>query len=606
MPRGCMAQKWRRQILLFLLAVLVPAAVLVTLAVRLVGQERELSAKRVEAARRDAIEQLRRELSARLDPAIVFVAPIEQDRMVLPWERHDRPRSSAGFNALLRDGETSEFIANDFPAAAAFYGKAADSTASAFDRCDGRLRLGRVLFKDGRNTDAADVFKSMLRDCGSVTDEDGIAFAWYAAERLVTDDGAGSDIVRDFVLHNAGVNRSTSLIQAYLMRSLLNHLPGVDPAVVQKLATDIHRMEEMAALARDLHAPLFRMEFTLGARPGDSAWLASGDEPWLVTIVSPAPLTSPMVLAVSSKQIAPSGTTLVAGHTDSSVRVGEGLLGLEVEWPKDRFAAAGQGVPASLYGTAIALILSTTIFAGYLLLRDVMRESQIAEMRALFVASVSHELKTPLTAIRLFAETLGKERPPDETRRTDYARTIVNESERLSRLVDNLLDSSRIEYGEKIYRKKWISGADVVRSAAAAMEYPLAQKGFELHIAIEEGLPLLFADADAIQQAILNLLTNAMKYSGDARSIHLRLKRSLDNVLIEVMDQGLGIDEVDQERIFDRFYRVRSEPTDRITGAGLGLTLARHIVNAHGGRLEVVSAPGQGSTFTVRFPVVAS
>ncbi len=182
----------------------------------------------------------------------------------------------------------------------------------------------------------------------------------------------------------------------------------------------------------------------------------------------------------------------------------------------------------------------------------------------------------------------------------------MNETERLSRLVDNLLDSSRIEYGEKIYRKKWIALADVIRSTAAAMEYPLAQKGFDLNIAIEEGLPPVFADADAIEQAILNLLTNAMKYSGASRAIHLNLKRSGDEVLIEVIDRGLGIEQTEQKRIFDRFYRVRSDTTDRITGAGLGLTLALHIVDAHGGRLEVASVPGRGSTFSVRLPLVTA
>jgi signal transduction histidine kinase len=119
-------------------------------------------------------------------------------------------------------------------------------------------------------------------------------------------------------------------------------------------------------------------------------------------------------------------------------------------------------------------------------------------------------------------------------------------------------------------------------------------------------MPSLLADSDAIEQAILNLLTNAMKYSGEARDIDLNLKRSGNEATIEVVDHGLGIEEKDQKRIFERFYRVRSAETDRITGAGLGLALAHHIVIAHGGKLEVSSAPGRGSTFYVRIPLAST
>jgi signal transduction histidine kinase len=613
-----MGRRWKRQILLFLLAVLLPAAVLVTLAVRLVRQETELAAKRVEAARREASEELRRELSARLDaiklafaadarsdPPIVFVARLEQDRVVLPWEdRQPRSRPLPALSALQHQAEEEEFLRNDPAAAAIAYRKAAAAAQSEFDKCQSRLRLGRVLYKAGDEAASARTLTPMITECRAVTDDDGVAFAFYAAELLAQCDGPPAALARAYASEEAGSPEAKSLIEAYLLRSLLERMKGLEPSLAEQLLADIRDKEQMSALAHDFHAPLFRMEFTVGARPGDSAWLAYGDEAWLITILSPAPLTTPVVVAVSANKLAPAGVKLVAGHSQNSVRVGEGLLNLEVEWPPDRFVTAGQGMPASLYGAGIALILSTTILAAYLLLRDVIREAQIAEMRSLFVASVSHELKTPLTAIRMFAETLGKERPPDDTRRTDYARTIVNESERLSRLVDNLLDSSRIEYGEKIYRKKRVWPADVVRSAADAMQYPLAQKGFELRLTIEDGLPPILADADAMEQAILNLLTNAMKYSGNSRSIHLNLKRSGDDVLIEVIDRGLGIDAAEQVRIFDRFYRVRSETTDRITGAGLGLTLVRHIVDAHGGRLDLASEPGQGSTFSVRIPAV--
>jgi signal transduction histidine kinase len=260
-------------------------------------------------------------------------------------------------------------------------------------------------------------------------------------------------------------------------------------------------------------------------------------------------------------------------------------------------------VPQSLYAAGTALILGMTLLAGYLLMRDVNREMQMAEVRSHFVANVSHELKTPLTSIRMFAETLAMGRAGDERTRAEYLDLIVNESERLSRLVDNVLDFSRIEHGKKIYRMQPASPANPVRAAARAMQYALSQQGFTLKTEIDESLPLLMLDVDAMEQAILNLLTNAMKYSGESRVVELVLKRSGDEAVISVTDHGLGIRRDDQARIFEKFYRVRSPNTEPIPGTGLGLTLAAHIVRAHNGRLEISSDAGAGSTFSIHIPI---
>jgi signal transduction histidine kinase len=136
-----------------------------------------------------------------------------------------------------------------------------------------------------------------------------------------------------------------------------------------------------------------------------------------------------------------------------------------------------------------------------------------------------------------------------------------------------------------------------------AMQFPLAQQGFELHLSIQEDLPELQADPDAMQQAILNLLTNAMKYSGDAREIDLRLYARNGDAVIEVADHGLGLAPDEQKRVFEKFYRAPSHERHLIAGTGLGLTLVAHIVQAHGGRVEVASALGAGSTFCVFIPI---
>jgi signal transduction histidine kinase len=222
------------------------------------------------------------------------------------------------------------------------------------------------------------------------------------------------------------------------------------------------------------------------------------------------------------------------------------------------------------------------------------------------VASVSHELKTPLTAIRMFAETLSLGRTRDEQARSEYLETIVSESERLARLVDNVLDFSKIEQGKKIYRMRPTALPDVVRSAARAMQYPLAQQGFSLNVSVDDELPSLPGDADALEQAILNLLSNAVKYSGEGRQIDLCCARRNGDAVIAVTDQGIGIATGDQPRVFEKFYRVRSSNTELIAGTGLGLTLVKHIAQAHGGSVDVESSPGRGSTFSIRIPVTNS
>jgi len=266
-------------------------------------------------------------------------------------------------------------------------------------------------------------------------------------------------------------------------------------------------------------------------------------------------------------------------------------------------APIGWNLRQSFYLAALLLVLSTTLLGAYLLWRDVRRELHMAEMRAQFVSSVSHELKTPLTAIRMFAETLRMRRWKDEQTQQEYLETIVNESQRLARLVDNVLDFSRIERGKKIYNLKPASLAEVLRAAARAVQYPLSQQGFRLDTEVEDGLPMVKADADALEQAVLNLLTNAMKYSGDARDIGLRLRRVDGWARIEVSDHGIGIPSEEQGRIFEKFYRVPTWENQLIPGTGLGLTLVEHVATAHGGTVRVESQPGQGSTLSIELPL---
>jgi signal transduction histidine kinase len=203
----------------------------------------------------------------------------------------------------------------------------------------------------------------------------------------------------------------------------------------------------------------------------------------------------------------------------------------------------------------------------------------------------------------MFAETLQMGRSKDPETASEYLETIVNECERLSRLVDGVLLFAKLEQGKKTYHFRSVPVAEAVAAAVRALRYPLSQQGFDLQLSVEPDPLTIRADRDALEQAILNLLTNAMKYSGDARQIELSLFRHDGDAVIRVTDHGVGIAPEARLRIFEKFYRAPTPENQLIPGTGLGLALVAHIVKAHGGRVEVESAPGRGSTFSLHLPL---
>ncbi|MGB2869295.1 MAG: ATP-binding protein [Bacteroidota bacterium] len=231
------------------------------------------------------------------------------------------------------------------------------------------------------------------------------------------------------------------------------------------------------------------------------------------------------------------------------------------------------------------------------------KTEELNKLKSYFVSSVSHELRMPLTSIRMFAETLAQRGSKSRKENREYLEIIQGESERLSRLIDNVLDFSKIERGRKEYRFAPTEVALVIRNSVNAMRYQFDKNEVKPTVKVASRLPRINADADALEEVIMNLLSNALKYSGEKKIIRLNATRSRESIVIEVSDKGVGIAASEIPNLFEKFYRVENAHSKQVGGTGLGLSLVKHMADAHGGTISVKSAVGKGSTFTLRLPI---
>lgn len=249
---------------------------------------------------------------------------------------------------------------------------------------------------------------------------------------------------------------------------------------------------------------------------------------------------------------------------------------------------------------AITLLLAAGIVLTH---RNIAREMALAKLKSDFVSNVSHELRTPLSLIRLYAETLEMGRLKSPEKYQEYYGIIRKESERLTGLINNILDFSRIEAGRKEYDFRDTDVRELVHNTLESYRYQIEQNGFVFEEKIADNVPPLRLDREAIARSLLNLVNNALKYSQDRKFIGVNVFRANGNVKLEVVDHGIGIPPHEQHKIFEKFYRVGDPLVHNTKGSGLGLSLVRHIVQAHGGEVSVDSVPGQGSKFTISLPV---
>ena len=250
----------------------------------------------------------------------------------------------------------------------------------------------------------------------------------------------------------------------------------------------------------------------------------------------------------------------------------------------------------------ILVVLDAVLLSGvWVVYRSVRREMEFVRLKSDFVSNVSHDLRTPLALIRMYAETLEMGRLTSEEKEQEYYATIVKETERLTRLVNNLLNFSRMEAGRRPYAFSRLDLNAVVRGVLDSFSPHLASEGFSPVVSLDPANPAVRADPEAVQEALINIVDNAVKYSGAEKYLRVATGRRMEDVFVEIEDHGPGISPEYRERVFETFFRVPSPKKTDAKGSGLGLAIARHIMEAHGGRIDLKSTPGKGSTFTIVF-----
>jgi signal transduction histidine kinase/tetratricopeptide (TPR) repeat protein len=264
---------------------------------------------------------------------------------------------------------------------------------------------------------------------------------------------------------------------------------------------------------------------------------------------------------------------------------------------------AGMDLRKSFYFWTIVVLLVVLIFGAALIVKTVSHEMGVLKLKSDFVSSVSHEFKTPLTSMRTLIERIQAGKVNDKTKMDQYISVIAQDTDRLTRLVGNILDFSKMEEGKREFDFTETDVAQLVSRQVQEFQKDELRKDISIQAIIQKDVPKLALDRESFSQALSNLLDNAVKFSPIKKEIHVRLSADGKNVILEVEDKGIGIPPDEMDKIFEKFYQGKNALKQTVKGAGLGLTLVKRTAEAHGGKVSVKSRVGVGSTFSLNFPI---
>jgi signal transduction histidine kinase len=602
----------RRIISGFVAVTCVPAATVLWLGWRLLEQDRRLETQHKQERREQAADRAVRSLQAALsDPALFQTSPGQGAILVFypagPVMFHAEPRALPEASIeVFREGEDIENRTGDLKRAAETYRGLTGAREPAV-RAGAWLRLGRTLRKARDYGGALTAYGALARleNVAAAGWPATLAAAWgrctileeqkrqedlrnsarWLRQRLDAGQWPLTRAVYDIFAEDAerwtGEKRPR---QTELLTEAANELWG-----------RVRRGEEagegrrVMAVSGEPVTLLWRPAregtavFAASNSFAEQAWLRrSGEAVWLrdeAGRFSPVPATVDFVLRYPAETRLPWVLAVAASNTSDGFSVRRKLLLL-----------------------LLAVVALFTLAGGYICLRALRREFTLARMQSDFVSAVSHEFRTPLASMRLITEALEDDRVPDPVRLRDSYHSLSRATQRLHRLVEDLLDFRRMESGAIEYRMRPLDAAQTVRNVAEEFRKEVEERGFRVRVQVEEGARIT-ADESAFSRALWNLLDNAAKYSGDSQDIDVSLQRDGSRVSVSVTDRGVGIAPEEQTQLFAKFYRGENAKRSGIGGTGIGLAMVAQIAAAHGGRVSVVSEPGHGSTFTMSLPM---
>ncbi|NQU85336.1 MAG: tetratricopeptide repeat-containing sensor histidine kinase [Mariniphaga sp.] len=566
------------------------------------------------------------------------------------------PQATSNFNLA----EKAEFISKDYVDAIMFYQKALIQTNSSSDHALILSRIGRCYFKNGKYKTGINIYKKILEEGNKETTIGKIPAPIIALSQIT--DGykalkvemeqynASLELYQQLLDHpwdlEGGeylyyLNFASTEIREYEVSNIYrnDHEENIDDLKIRgnRLLEQIRFIElinqnvlsEIKSKLRygapsELHSfnispneynsKLQLSFFKLPAAFQQSELTALGfqfKKDYILLNLFPEILTSvelgkDIVVGILSNN----DSLLYIQHNQalSNYLVAENFLQLFVNWKVALFDKDGKSIDQlvgnerQLYLMLFAGIIVVMLIGFVVMVRAVIHESEVSRMKSEFVSNVSHELKTPLALIRMFGETLDSGIVTDEKKRREFYSIIRKESERLTHLINNVLDFSKMDTGVKKYYFEEADLVEVVRSSLEAYKFHIRDNGFEIKMEFPDYPVILKIDKDAISQALLNLLSNAVKYSENRKLIQVQVHNNSASALISVTDNGVGITKEELKKIFDKFYRVPQTRGVQTRGSGLGLTLTKQIIEAHGGTIEVESEIGKGSTFTINIP----
>jgi signal transduction histidine kinase len=579
--------------------------------------------------------------------------------------RGELARARAAQNSFIARGERYELAELDYAAAARSYKEAIRRAATPDLRSYARLLLGRCYFKMKDYAGAAEQYRVLSEQSDEARSSDGTPLRIIGLFRLAetyASLGRGDDEVHtllalfeelslgsggfeswDFYLESVRADLDSIFKNRELGKSERDSWDSLK-LEAEARTKKIGRLEELrqALLSRlDLYAPLndtsgsaqgsaLSSHVTVSDPDGTSRrfgymYLPYGedlpgrrvlayevDRRYVLTDLFPRLAgggeAGENIRAALLSEAGPL-TSLPEGPPPAQALAAESLSENFPGWRLALFDSRGKSIDEVVRGemrlyAAVLLGIAVLIVAGIVMtLRAATHEAETVRLRSDFVSNVSHELKTPLSLIRLFGETLEAEQWTDDGKRREFARIIARESRRLTHLIDNILDFSKIDSGRKEYTFERGDLVEVIADTVEAYRFHLRDQGFTFDVSLPQGPVVMSLDKDAIAQALLNLLNNAEKYSGERKYIGVKMDLEADHIRIAVEDQGPGIPPSEVKRIFDRFYRAGNRAAGEAQGCGLGLTIVKNTVEGHGGRVDVESELGRGSRFIITLPL---